>query len=105
MPLVDELVFTETSDPPSYTHDESTKCNWSIILKNTPGYDFAFPKDQKLSPAEQFRHLRENIDESEILLDKTQLDAIGNFLENRVSLIQVSQSIYFLTRSANGASK
>ena len=100
MPLVDELVSTETSDPPSYTHDKNTKCDWNIILKKTPGYDFAFPKDEKLSPVEQFRHLRENIDESESLLDKTQLDAIANFLENRVSLIQVSQNTYFLSGSA-----
>lgn len=94
MPLVDELVFAKKSKAPSYTHDKNKKCDWSIIFKKPAGCDFAFPKDQELSPAEQFEHLKKNMNVSESLLDETQLEAIANFLENRVSLIQVRQNIY-----------
>ena len=94
MPLVDELVFARKSKAPSYTHDKNKKCDWSIIFKKSAGCDFAFPKDQELSPAEQFKHLKKNMNASESLLDETQLEAIANFLENRVSLIQVRQNMY-----------
>ena len=93
MPLVNELVFAKKSDPPSYTRDENKRCDWSIIFKKQAGCDFTFPKDRKLSPVEQFKYLKENIDASESLLDKTQLEAIANFLENRVSLIQVRKNV------------
>ena len=95
MPLVDELVFAKKSDPPSYTQDENKTCDWSIIFKKPTGCDFTFPKDRKLSPVEQFKHLKENID-LESLLDKTQLEAIANFLEHRVSLIQVRPHLCFI---------
>ncbi|CAB4002292.1 Hypothetical predicted protein, partial [Paramuricea clavata] len=88
MPLVDELVFAKKSDPPKYTHDKEQKCDWSIIFEKPNGYDFTFPQGQKLSPIEQFKYLQETMGTSQSLLDETQMLAIKNFLENRVSLIQ-----------------
>ena len=91
MPLIDELVLAKKTDPPTYTQDKNKKCDWSIIFQKSPGYDFTFPKDEQLSPVEQFKHLRKTLGASESFLDETQLKAVENFLENRVSLIQVSQ--------------
>jgi hypothetical protein len=102
MPLVDELVFAKKSDPPKYTHDKEQKCDWSIIFKKPSGYDFTFPQGQKLSPIEQFKHLQETMGTSQSLLDETQMLAIKNFLENRVSLIQVIFDVYFLLQLLDG---
>ena len=95
MPLVDELVFAKKSDPPKYTHCKKRKCDWSIIFEKPTGYDFTFPKDEELNPLEQFKHLQKSMETSQSLLDETQMKAIENFLENRVSLIQVIVYIYF----------
>ena len=100
MPLVDELVFAKKADPPKYTHDKEQKCDWSIIFEKPSGYDFTFPQGQKLSPIEQFNHLQETMGTSQSLLDETQMLAIKNFLENRVSLIQVIFDVYFLLQFA-----
>ncbi len=95
MPLVDELVFAKKSDPPNYTHCKKQKCDWGIIFKKPTGCDFTFPKDEELNPLEQFKHLQKSMETSQSLLDETQMKAIENFLENRVSLIQVIVYIYF----------
>ena len=91
MPFERELVYAEESSPPKYTEDKEQKCDWSIIFDQPQGREFSFPKDQKLSPIEQFKHLQETLDQesSKRLLDETQMMAIENFLKNRVSLIQV----------------
>ncbi|CAB4026416.1 Hypothetical predicted protein, partial [Paramuricea clavata] len=89
MPLKDEVVFARKSDPPLYTHDKEQKCDWSIIFKTPTVPNLAFPNDRQLSPIEQFKYLQqETSGTSESILDETQMLAIENFLENRVSLIQ-----------------
>ena len=96
MPLVDELVFAKKSDPPVYTHDKKQKCDWSIIFKKPIVYDFASPNDRQLSPIEQFKYLQqETSGKSQSILDETQMLGIENFLENRVSLIQVTFDVSF----------
>ena len=90
MPLKDELVLAKQSDnPPKYTSDKEQECDWTIIFKKQDGYNFAFPEGQQLSPIEQYKHLEKN-NTSHCELDKTQMLAIGNFLENKVSIIQVT---------------
>jgi hypothetical protein len=89
MPFERELVYAKESSPPKYTEDNEQKCDWSIIFDQPQGCEFSFPKDQKLSPIEQFKHLQETLESSKRLLDETQMMAIENFLKNRVSLIQV----------------
>ena len=100
MPLVDELVFAKESLSPSYTHDEEQKCDWSIIFDKPAGYDFTFPEDRKLSPIEQYKYLKETTELSP-LLDETQRLAVENFLQNRVSIIQVHVDFLIVTKYAN----
>jgi hypothetical protein len=95
MPLVDELVFAKKSHPPEYTCDKEQKCDWGIIFDKPTGGDFTYPRDQKLSPIEQYKYLQETLEKSRRLLDDTQMLAIENFLENRVSIIQVIVDVCF----------
>ena len=88
MPFENELVFAKKSSPPEYTHCKGQKCDWSVIFKRESEGDFAFPEDQELTPIEQFKHLQKTIGSSQCILDETQMSAVQNFLENRVSLIQ-----------------
>ena len=97
MPLVDELVFARESHSPSYTHDKEQKCDWSIIFDK---FDFTFPEDRKLSPIEQYKFLKEATELSP-LLDETQRLAVENFLQNRVSIIQVHVDFLLITKYAN----
>ena len=94
VPLEEELVFSKKSNiPPKYTSDAAQICDWSVIFKKQAGCDFAFPKGKQLSPIEQYKHLKgialEHPKELPCELDTTQMEAIENFLENRVSIIQV----------------
>ena len=86
MPLVDELVFTSKSHSPEYTHDRAQKCDWSIIFNEPIRCEL---ENKKLSPVEQYKYFQEKLEKSKRLLDETQMLGIENFLQNRVSLIQV----------------
>ena len=100
MPFVDELVFAKKSHLPNYTRDKELKCDWSIIFDKSPGYDFTFPEDQKLSPIEQYKYLKETAELSP-LLDETQQLAVQNFLQNRVSIIQVNVDFLIVAKYVN----
>ena len=90
MPFVDELIFAKESQSPIYTDDKELNCDWGIIFEKPAECKFTFPKDKKLSPIEQFKYLQETVEPSRQLLDETQMKAIENFLQHRVSIIQVS---------------
>ena len=83
---MEEIISCEPLKPPEYTIEKFKKClDWSIIFEKPPGYEFHIPED-KVSPVDAFKFLKEKVKSK---LDETQLNAIQQFLENRVTLIQV----------------